>query len=93
MSQGSQLGPLSFHTFINDIFYYVNNRSLCSFADNNSLYIAATNYNEVLLLNIFLMRHTRVDVLLVITLRLQNRCHPDANCLSSFSWLWSPEGA
>ena len=36
--QGSLLGPLIFHIFINDIFLVVEKSDICNFSDDNTLF-------------------------------------------------------
>ena len=45
--QGSILGPLLFNLFINDIFLFIQEGSLCNFADDNTISISAENVNEL----------------------------------------------
>ena len=47
--QGSNLGPILFNIYINDIFY-VKNADIANFADDNSPYISKTNIEDVILL-------------------------------------------
>ena len=46
--QGSILGPLLFNIFLNDIFEFVEEASLCNFADDNTLFAHAKRLHQVL---------------------------------------------
>lgn len=43
--QGSNLGPILFNTFINDIFYFINKSSLYNYADDNTISYCDKNYD------------------------------------------------
>jgi hypothetical protein len=45
--QGSILGPLLFNLFINDLFLFIQEGSLCNFADDNTISISAENADEL----------------------------------------------
>ena len=45
--QGSKLGPLLFKLFKNDIFLFIQQGSLCNFADDNTISISAVNADEL----------------------------------------------
>ncbi len=45
--QGSILGPLLFNLFINDIFLFIQEGSLCNFADDNTISISAENADDL----------------------------------------------
>ena len=45
--QGSILGPLLFNLFINDIFLFIQESSLCNFPDDNKISISAVNADEL----------------------------------------------
>ena len=45
--QGSILGSLLFNLFINDIFLFIQQGSLCNFADANTISISAENVDEL----------------------------------------------
>ena len=45
--QGSILGPLRFNIFFNDVFYFISNRNLCNYADDNTLYSIGKSLNMV----------------------------------------------
>ena len=47
MPQGSILEPLLFNLFINDIFLFIQEGSLCNFADDNTISISAVNADEL----------------------------------------------
>ena len=46
--QGSVLGPLLFNVFINDIFLFVNKKSICNYADDTTIYACHTDLNTII---------------------------------------------
>ena len=46
--QGSVLGPILFNIFINDLFYSVNGKDLCNFADDNTLHKCGATLDHVI---------------------------------------------
>ena len=47
VSQGSILGPLIFNIFLNDLFYFVKQGSLCNYADDNSVSVSHREWNSL----------------------------------------------
>ena len=46
--QGSVSGPLLFNIFLNDIFYFVNEKDICNYADDNTLSVADIDINNII---------------------------------------------
>ena len=46
--QGSNLGPILFNQYINDIFYVIKNADIANFADDNSPFVSKTNIEDVM---------------------------------------------
>ena len=47
VAQGSILEPLLFNLFLNDIFLFIQEGSLCNFAHDNTISISAVNADEI----------------------------------------------
>ena len=47
MQQGSILIPFLFNIFMNGFFYFIEDTYICSFTDDNSLYLIEGNFKEV----------------------------------------------
>ena len=46
--QGSILGPILFNIFIHDLLLFINEAKLANFADDNTIYAARRDLNELL---------------------------------------------
>ena len=46
--QGSILGPILFNVFINELLLFINEAKLANFADDNTIYAAKRDLNELL---------------------------------------------
>ena len=47
MPQGSILGPLLFNIFLSDLFLFISNSSLSTYADDNTLYTFGDNMKKI----------------------------------------------
>ena len=47
VSPGSILGPILFNIFINDLLFIINEAKLANFADDNAIYAAKRDLNEL----------------------------------------------
>ena len=46
--QGSNLGPILFNIYINDIFFTMENVNIANFADDNSIYMSKKRIDDVI---------------------------------------------
>ena len=44
----SNLGPLFFNLFINDVFLFIERKNICNFADDNTIYNCNVNPQTIL---------------------------------------------
>ena len=73
--QGSILGPLLFSIFLSNIFYFINNRNLCNYADDNTIYYIGKSLNmvkETLKINFLIMQKWFYEKHIVLN---PGKCH------------------
>ena len=73
--QGSILGPLLFSIFLSNIFYFINNRNLCNYADDNTIYYIGKSLNmvkETLKINFLIMQKLFYEKHIVLN---PGKCH------------------
>ena len=83
--QGSILGPLLFNIFINDIFLFVKNSSICNYADDNTLFSCDKTFDLIyqsLKIDFTILKKWYFDNYLVLN---ADKCHfmtigPGNNC-------------
>ena len=79
--QGSILGPLLFNIFINDMFYFIKDTKLASYADDKTLYAVNETIDELLqtlenetslILDWFRMNQMLINVILWFAIKITN---------------------